>query len=128
MADWPTVAMESRKQAARRPDHRHREPGQSLLPAGSQVDVVRFQHITHLLIPAKVQQIVARQAANQEFHRDIVDVTLAFDGLRHGLSIQLLCERPAHRLPPLVRRHLVCSMKAKNAATDASGQPGIELC
>ena len=87
----------------------------------SQVDVVRFQHITHLLIPAKVQQIVARQAANQEFHRDIVDVTLAFDGLRHGLSIQLLCERPAHRLPPLVRRHLVCSMKAKTLPLTRQG-------
>lgn len=33
-----------------------------------QVDVVFFQHVTDLLIPAKVQQIVTRQTANQELH------------------------------------------------------------
>ncbi len=33
-----------------------------------QVNVVRVQHIAHLLIPAQVKQIVAGQTANQEFH------------------------------------------------------------
>ena len=86
-----------------------------------QVDVVFFQHIANVLIPAKVQQIVTRQTANQELHRNVVDVTLAFHRLRRGLSVQLLCERPAHRLPPLVRRHLVCSMKAKTLPLTRQG-------
>ncbi|VAU69185.1 Uncharacterised protein [Klebsiella pneumoniae] len=80
-----------------------------------------FQHVTDLLIPAKVQQIVTRQTANQELHRNVVDVTLAFHRLRHRLSVQLFCERPAHRLPPLVRRHLVCSMKAKTLPLTRQG-------
>ena len=33
-----------------------------------QVNVVFFQDLTDLLIPAKVQQVVTRQTANQEFH------------------------------------------------------------
>ena len=86
-----------------------------------QVNVVFFEDVTDVLIPAKVQQVVARQTANQEFHRDIVHVTLAFNRLRHRLSIQLLCERTAHGLPPLVRRHLVCSMKAKTLPLTRQG-------
>ena len=33
-----------------------------------QVNVVFFKDVTNVLIPAEVQQVVARQAANQEFH------------------------------------------------------------
>ena len=33
-----------------------------------QVNVVFFKNVTNLLIPAEVQQVVARQTANQELH------------------------------------------------------------
>ncbi|MNO98190.1 hypothetical protein D3C76_899290 [compost metagenome] len=64
------------------------------------------QHIADLLIPAEVQQVVAGQTANQEFHRDIVNVALAFDGLHRGLGTQQLGERSADGLPPLAGGHV----------------------
>ncbi len=85
MADCPTVAIESRKQAARRP----RPPLPSAGSISSSSRSVRlmscsFQHIPNLLIPAEVQQVVAGQTTDQEFHRDVVDVALTFTGFARG--------------------------------------------
>ncbi len=77
-----------------------------LLQQIGEVDIVAFQHLAHLLIPAEVQQVVAGQTANQELHRDIVYVALAFYRLRRGLGVQQFGERAANGLPPLARGHL----------------------
>ncbi len=58
VADCPTVAIESRKHAARRPDHRYPAPGRSLLPTGQSGCVISLQRILYILIPAEIQQVV----------------------------------------------------------------------
>ncbi|MNV38416.1 hypothetical protein D3C71_1299680 [compost metagenome] len=85
-----------------------------LLQQIRQLDVLLRQCLLDGVIPAQVNQVVGRQATNQKLHRNVVHVAQRLTAFaRCRLRSQLLGQRRAYRLPPLVLSHLLCRTEAK---------------